>query len=34
VRLVSCSQQNLSNLAWAYSKLAHMDEALLQAIAG
>ncbi len=29
-----CSQQNLSNLAWAYAKLAHLDEELMTAIAG
>lgn len=28
------SQQNLSNLAWAYAKLAHLDEELLGAVAG
>lgn len=28
------SQQNLSNLAWAFSKLGHLDEALLTAVAG
>lgn len=32
--LVPCSQQNLSNLAWAYAKLAHLDEELMTAIAG
>lgn len=29
-----CSQQNLSNLGWAFAKLGHMDEELMGAIAG
>jgi hypothetical protein len=29
-----CSQQNLSNLAWAFAKLAHLDEELMTAVAG
>lgn len=28
------SQQNLSNLCWAYAKLGHVDDPLLTAIAG
>ncbi len=32
--LCPCSQQNMVNLAWSFSKLAHLDEVLLTAISG
>lgn len=33
-RIDEFSQQNLANLAWSFAKLAHLDQDLMQAVAG